>query len=247
MIVKEFRVPLPLSVEQYRKGREYCIEKSLSNREDAEHESGVVETGKVYINGDGTQGVYRKFKHNIGASFPSILRSLVSSKDELIEEVYDEYPYIRSSFTCRHLERFRIDTFTYYMADYGQNGSIFKNSDFCADKEIEFELIDILSSQQDAKIREQLLSFVPNNGNKQLKENWLTGLQNGNSEHTSVMCSYKLMAIDYRYGFFESKVGNILLNNSRKKMINFHSNLWLSQNEWCRDMEDYSSNLGENN
>ena len=110
----EFRIRMPFSVEEYHRGKRYCIAKM--SREEAE-ESGrkdivTIDEWKPYKGSLG-DGVQIRKSYRIGRMLPSVFKALVpTEKFTIVENVKDAFPRCRVSIHSKTFRKrdFRVTT-----------------------------------------------------------------------------------------------------------------------------------------
>ncbi|XP_067253499.1 membrane-associated phosphatidylinositol transfer protein 2 isoform X3 [Chanodichthys erythropterus] len=129
MLIKEYRIPMPMSVEEYRIAQLYMIQKK--SREESEGEGSGVEIleNRPYTDGPGGTGQYTHKVYHIGQHIPSWFRSILPKAALRVEEEsWNAYPYTRTRYTCPFVEKFSIDIETYYKPDTGNQNDVFSMS-----------------------------------------------------------------------------------------------------------------------
>ncbi|KAF0987832.1 hypothetical protein HZS_1407 [Henneguya salminicola] len=128
MIFKEFRIPLPLTVEEYRIGQAYYLNKLMCTH--LKKNLGAInlfEKDTPYTNSDGTNGLYSKKRYLLNDILPYIVRIAIPSKIFLEEEIWNEYPYTRTKISSPSLVNFSLETFNYYLPDCGDTEGSFNH------------------------------------------------------------------------------------------------------------------------
>ncbi|CAL8339362.1 unnamed protein product [Boreogadus saida] len=98
MIIKEFRVVLPISVEEYQVGQLYAVAEASKN------ETGGGEGVKVLVNEpyekDGEKGQYTHKIYYLQSKVPKFLRVMAPKGSlEVHEKAWNAYPYCRTILT----------------------------------------------------------------------------------------------------------------------------------------------------
>ncbi|XP_054628623.1 membrane-associated phosphatidylinositol transfer protein 2-like isoform X6 [Dunckerocampus dactyliophorus] len=236
MLIKEYRIPMPMSVEEYRIAQLYMIQKK--SREESSGEGSGVEIlkNKPYTDGPGGSGQYTHKVYHIGMHIPSWFRSILPKAALRVEEEsWNAYPYTRTRYTCPFVEKFSIDIETYYMADTGTQADVFNMSS--ADKrQRTIDPIDIVTDPippHEYKAEEDPRFYKSAKTQRgPLMDDWIEDYNN-NPGKTPIMCAYKLCKVEFRYWGMQSKIERFIHDvGLRKVMVRAHRQAWCWQDEW---------------
>ncbi|XP_052314260.1 membrane-associated phosphatidylinositol transfer protein 2-like isoform X3 [Oncorhynchus keta] len=235
MLIKEYRIPMPMSVEEYRIAQLYMIQKK-SREESCGEGSGVeILENKPYEDGPGGSGQYTHKVYHIGKHIPSWFCSILPQAALRVEEEsWNAYPYTRTRYTCPFVEKFSIDIETYYKPDTGTQECFNLSS---ADKRARtVDPIDIVKDyiapheylvEEDPKL---YVSVKTQRG--PLTDDWVEMI-NQNPTQNPVMCAYKLCKVEFRYWGMQSKIERFIHDvGLRKVMVRAHRQAWCWQDEW---------------
>ncbi|XP_055775790.1 membrane-associated phosphatidylinositol transfer protein 2-like isoform X6 [Salvelinus fontinalis] len=240
MLIKEYRIPMPMSVDEYRIAQLYMIQKKSRDETCGEGSGVEILENKPYDDGPGGIGQYTHKVYHIGMHIPSWFRSILPKAALRVEEEsWNAYPYTRTRYTCPFVEKFSIDIETYYKPDTGNQPDVFNMSpvekrlrtlDSLADP------IDIVKDpippheymqEEDPRIYR---SDKTNRG--PLQEDWIEEYNN-NPGKTPIMCAYKLCKVEFRYWGMQSKIERFIHDvGLRKVMVRAHRQAWCWQDEW---------------
>ncbi|XP_054057491.1 membrane-associated phosphatidylinositol transfer protein 1 isoform X1 [Rissa tridactyla] len=126
MLIKEYHILLPMSLEEYQVAQLYMIQKK--SREESSGEGSGVEilANRPYSDGPGGSGQYTHKIYHVGSHIPSWFRALLPKAAlQVEEESWNAYPYTRTRYTCPFVEKFSIEIETYYRPDAGQQTNVF--------------------------------------------------------------------------------------------------------------------------
>ncbi|XP_030438656.1 membrane-associated phosphatidylinositol transfer protein 2 isoform X7 [Gopherus evgoodei] len=236
MLIKEYRIPIPMSVEEYRIAQLYMIQKK-SREETCGEGSGVeILENRPYTDGPGGIGQYTHKVYHIGMHIPSWFRSILPKAALRVEEEsWNAYPYTRTRYTCPFVEKFSIDIETYYKADPGDHVNVFNLSP-AEKRQTILDPIDIVKdpipsheykSEEDPKLYK---SVKTKRG--PLSEDWIEGYKNNPGKYP-IMCAYKLCKVEFRYWGMQSKIERFIHDvGLRKVMVRAHRQAWCWQDEW---------------
>ncbi|XP_014453955.2 membrane-associated phosphatidylinositol transfer protein 2 isoform X4 [Alligator mississippiensis] len=236
MLIKEYRIPLPMSVEEYRIAQLYMIQKK--SREETSGEGSGVEIleNRPYMDGPGGNGQYTHKVYHIGMHIPSWFRSILPKAALRVEEEsWNAYPYTRTRYTCPFVEKFSIDIETYYKADPGELFNVFNLSP-AEKRQTTLDPIDIVKdsiplheykAEEDPKLYKSLKTR-----RGPLSEDWIEEYTNNPGKYP-IMCAYKLCKVEFRYWGMQSKIERFIHDvGLRKVMVRAHRQAWCWQDEW---------------
>lgn len=153
MLVKEYRIPLPLSVDEYRVAQLYMIAVSPSHypvhlshvltrvsvialqkksREESEGEESGVEilVNEPYTDGPGGEGQYTHKLYHVGRHLPGWFKAVLPKSALTVEEkAWNAYPYTKTRYTCPFVDKFFIEIETKYFDDDGRQDNVFTLSE----------------------------------------------------------------------------------------------------------------------
>ncbi|XP_077776653.1 membrane-associated phosphatidylinositol transfer protein 2 isoform X6 [Podarcis muralis] len=236
MLIKEYRIPLPMSVDEYRIAQLYMIQKK-SREETCGEGSGVeILENRPYTDGPGGNGQYTHKVYHIGMHIPSWFRSILPKAALRVEEEsWNAYPYTRTRYTCPFVEKFSIDIETYYISDSGEQANVFNLSP-AEKRQTILDPIDIVKdpippheykSEEDPKLYKSVKTT-----RGPLSEDWIKEHKN-NPGRYPMMCAYKLCKVEFRYWGMQSKIERFIHDvGLRKVMVRAHRQAWCWQDEW---------------
>ncbi|XP_076587450.1 membrane-associated phosphatidylinositol transfer protein 2-like isoform X2 [Chaetodon auriga] len=236
MLIKEYRIPMPMSVEEYRIAQLYMIQKK-SREESCGEGSGVeILENKPYTDGPGGAGQYTHKVYHIGMHIPSWFRSILPKAALRVEEEsWNAYPYTRTRYTCPFVEKFSIDIETYYKPDTGNQADVF-NMSAAEKRQRTIDPIDIVTDpipphEYKAEEDTRLYKSVKTQRGP-LQDDWIEEYNN-NPGKTPIMCAYKLCKVEFRYWGMQSKIERFIHDvGLRKVMVRAHRQAWCWQDEW---------------
>ncbi|KAL3276185.1 hypothetical protein HHI36_020904 [Cryptolaemus montrouzieri] len=244
MLIKEYRIPLPLTVEEYRIAQLYMIAKK-SRQESSGAGSGVeILVNEPYKDGPGGQGQYTHKVYHVGSHLPGWLKGILPKTALMVEEeAWNAYPYTKTRYTCPFVEKFYLEIETYYYPDNGHQDNVFKLSGSDLRNRI-VDMIDVVKDQLYGAdyVKDEDPSYFKSDktGRGPLNENWLDEywkevqgkpqpLPNGKS----LMCAYKLCRVEFRYWGMQTKIEKFIHDVAlRKTMVRAHRQAWAWQDEW---------------
>ncbi|NXD45165.1 PITM1 protein, partial [Copsychus sechellarum] len=240
MLIKEYHILLPMSLEEYQVAQLYMIQKK--SREESSGEGSGVEilANRPYSDGPGGSGQYTHKIYHVGSHIPSWFRALLPKAAlQVEEESWNAYPYTRTRYTCPFVEKFSIEIETYYRPDAGQQTNIF-NLSAAEKRQRILDTIDIvcdpISPGEYKPEEDPKLYHSSKTGRGPLGDDWLEAAAAGGP----LMCAYKLCKVEFRYWGMQSKIEQFIHDvGLRKVMLRAHRQAWCWQDEWTDlTMED---------
>ncbi|XP_050292895.1 protein retinal degeneration B isoform X2 [Anthonomus grandis grandis] len=244
MLIKEYRIPLPLTVEEYRIAQLYMIAKK-SREESSGQGSGVeILINEPYDDGPGGKGQYTKKIYHVGSHLPGWIKSILPKTALMVEEeAWNAYPYTKTRYTCPFVEKFYLEIETYYFPDNGHQDNVFK----LAGSDLRNRIVDVIDFVKDqlygadyVKDEDPLIYTSEKSGRGPLSENWVDeywreveGKSQPTASGKSMMCAYKLCRVEFRYWGMQTKIEKFIHDVAlRKTMLRAHRQAWAWQDEW---------------
>ncbi|XP_018413279.1 PREDICTED: phosphatidylinositol transfer protein beta isoform isoform X1 [Nanorana parkeri] len=241
VLIKEFRVVLPCSVEEYQVGQLYSVAEASKN------ETGGGEGIEVLKNEpyekDGEKGQYTHKIYHLKSKVPGFVK-LFAPEGSLVfhEKAWNAYPYCRTIVTNEYMkEDFFIKIETWHKPDMGTQDNV-HGLDPNVWKTVEVVHIDIADRNQvepgDYKADEDPAMFQSIKTKRgPLGPNWKKEL--ANSEDCPRMCAYKLVTIKFRWWGLQNKVEHFIQKQEKRIFTNFHRQLFCWIDKWIDlTMED---------
>jgi len=230
VLVREYRVVLPLTVEEYRVGQLYSVAKSSAQQTQG-GEGVEVLKNEPYEKESGEKGQYTEKIYHLGNSIPGWIRALIpASALRLEERAWNAYPYCKTVITSPFMgEKFTFTIESQHEADdTGLKPNVF-NLDEKAVKAREVDNIDIgldKLPQKDYKKEEDPAIFhSEKSGRGPLFEGWTKTV-------TPLMCAYKLVTVEFKVFGFQGKVERFMIDMERNIFLKFHRQVFCWMDEW---------------
>ncbi|XP_076263384.1 retinal degeneration B isoform X6 [Rhynchophorus ferrugineus] len=244
MLIKEYRIPLPLTVEEYRIAQLYMIAKK-SREESSGQGSGVeILINEPYKDGPGGQGQYTKKIYHVGSHLPGWIKGILPKTALMVEEeAWNAYPYTKTRYTCPFVEKFYLEIETYYFPDNGHQDNVFH----LTGSDLRNRIVDVIDFVRDQLygadyLREEdpLIYTSEKSGRGPLSENWTEEYWNEVQDKAqptptgkAMMCAYKLCRVEFRYWGMQTKIEKFIHDVAlRKTMLRAHRQAWAWQDEW---------------
>ncbi|KEG05075.1 hypothetical protein YYE_00654 [Plasmodium vinckei vinckei] len=240
MKVVEFRICMPLTVEEYQKCQLYLVAKgTLEDAEqrikDAEKYGSENSVGVVILKNESyvennTKGQYTLKKLNILHKMPKWLLNFVDKKYCTIEEqCWNAYPYIKTIFQSSGFPKARIELESSHHLGFDTEYNPLNLSDDLLNlrKIIYIDIVnDKVGSKEYNSNEEPSLFLSQKTGRGHFQSNWKE-----TSKH--VMTCYKLITLDIPYfGLFCSKIENWIISAIRDNLLKYHKKAFCWIDEW---------------
>jgi len=224
VLAKEYRIPLPVSVDEYQIEQVYMIAKM--SKAQTGHGEGVEikENGPFGGGADGPKGAdtadlpadlhgigkgqYTHKVYHIGQRLPSWIKAIAPTTAlQIVEKAWNAYPYCKTVYSCPFLgDRFSITIVTSYLADNGNS----ENALELTDQQLKERVVDTLDIAFDPidpskyKPEEDPTIFISTKTRRgKLQKGWI--------QHTNpMMTSYKYCTVEFRYWGLGSRVENYI-------------------------------------
>lgn len=230
MVVHEFRIPLPLTVEEFSRGQLYMTaQTSLENSKGDEGIEWI--KNEPYDNTDGswgvseltgtvvprTKGIYTLKRYHFKSKVPTILAKLAPNDSLfLIEEAWNAYPHCKTTLVNGYLSKdtMRIEVETLHVDNVLDLDEALEMTPQ-EKKARKVEYIDIAKVYADKNAKDYdankdlTLFHSEKTGRGPLQPDWQT------SGKTPLMCAYKLVRADFKIFGLQSTGENLVINNQR--------------------------------
>eukprot|EP00073_Rattus_norvegicus_P050922 XP_017453306.1 PREDICTED: cytoplasmic phosphatidylinositol transfer protein 1 isoform X1 [Rattus norvegicus] len=140
MLLKEYRICMPLTVDEYKIGQLYMISKHSHEQSDRGEGVEVVQN-EPFEDPHHGNGQFTEKRVYLNSKLPSWARAVVPKIFYVTEKAWNYYPYTITEYTCSFLPKFSIHIETKYEDNKGSNDSIFDSE--AKDLEREVCFIDI--------------------------------------------------------------------------------------------------------
>lgn len=226
MLVKEFRISLPLTVEEYQIGQLYSVAEASKNETGGGEGIEVVKNEEFknvpLLGGKYNAGQYTYKIYHLQSKVPAFLKLILPKGSmEINEEAWNAYPYCRTIITNPKFmkENFKIEIDSLHLPGLGTQHNVHQLPDDVL-KTREVIQIDIANdpvNKADYKTSEDPKKFKSEKtGRGPLdKADWMENAQ-------PVMTCYKLVTCEFKWFGLQTKVENFIQKAERRIFTNFH-------------------------
>jgi len=234
MRIREFRIIMPLTVEEYRRGQLYSTAEMSRNETgggdgveilvDEEFE------GEPLFHGEYPKGQYTFKKYYMYKKVNAFVRKIAPKGSlEFEEYAWNAFPYCRTILKNEAYmkDKFEIKIESFHAADRGTQENVHR-LDAEALKNREVIYVDIASkkipkSDNQADIQE-FKSFTTNRG--PLTGKWQM------KDDTPYMCCYKLVTVNFQWWGLQRTIEKMILKNQKKLFAKFNRSVFLWIDHW---------------
>ena len=238
-VIQEYRVTLPMSVEDYRIGQLYSVAEA-SKKETAGGEGVEIVVNEPFegaIPGEQTGAVFKgQYTYKIiylATKVPAFIRALPPKGSlEIHEESWNAYPYCRTVYS--NPEYMMKDNFHVIIETKHEpgNGDI-ENIHSLSSDQLQRRVVDVVDivndkcSPSDYRADEDPTKFKS-------KKTGIGALQEGDWKSTQdhVMTCYKLYRIKFQYFGLQSKVQTMIVQAIRRLLFNFNRQVVCWIDDW---------------
>lgn len=236
MLTKEYRIPLPVSVEEYQIAQLYMVAKV--SKQQTGHGEGIEIIENRPFDDENGKGQYTHKVIHLASRLPGWARAfLPTSALQVVEKAWNAYPYCKTVYSVPFFgERVSITITTKYLPDAGttENAMGLSAAEL---KERVVDTIDIAYDEIDpTKYKEEedpTLYVSKVTGRGKLQKDW---------KETSkpIMCSYKQCSVNFQIWGIQTRGEQYIHKVAlRDVFLNGHRQAFCWMDEWFgKSMED---------
>ncbi|XP_078107789.1 phosphatidylinositol transfer protein beta isoform-like [Sander vitreus] len=241
VLIKEYRVVLPCTVEEYQVGQLFSVAEASKN------ETGGGEGIEVLKNEpyekDGEKGQYTHKIYHIKSKVPAFVKMMAPTGSLVFhEKAWNAYPYCRTIVTNEYMkDNFFIKIETWHKPDLGTQENVHKLDSSTWDT-VNVVPIDIADRSQvsnaDYKPDEDPATFKSaKTGRGPLGPTWKKELVSNTD--CPRMCAYKLVTVKFKWWGLQTKVESFIHEQEKRIFNNFHRQLFCWIDRWVElSMDD---------
>jgi len=240
MLIKEFRVLLPLTTEEYQVGQLYSVAKR-SEKETSNGEGVEVVKNEPYEN-ETSKGQYTEKIYHLGSRLPGWVKAFIPGTAlKLEEKAWNAYPYCKTVLRSPFMgDNFTFIIETRHADDDGKQENVHNlTPEQLKKREVDF--IDISDKIEDKnkykKEEDPTLVHSEKAGRGPLTEGW--------QQKKPLMCCYKLVTAEFKKFGLQGMVESFLMTFERGLFFDFHRQVYCWMDEWfgmsMEDIREYES------
>lgn len=234
MLIKEFRIVLPLTVEEYQIAQLWSVAESSKENtgggEGIEIIANEPFANKLDLFKNYTSGQYSHKLYKLQSKVPWWLKKLSPKNSlEVHEKAWNAYPYCQTTITNEYMkDNFFIKIESFHSTEKGEIDNVFELSKDQLKKR-EIVRIDIANDRihpSDYSETEDPTKFLSKKtGRGLLLPNWQETTQ-------YYMCAYKLCTIEFKWFGLQGKIEKFLQNSERRLFTKFHRQIFCWIDKW---------------
>ncbi|XP_015805851.1 cytoplasmic phosphatidylinositol transfer protein 1b isoform X1 [Nothobranchius furzeri] len=225
MLMKEYRICMPLTVEEYRIGQLYMISKHSCEESDGGDGVEVVRNEQDTHPLHGVGQVTEK-RIYLTSKLPTWIKTFVPQIFYVTETAWNFYPYTVTEYSVSFLPKFSVRIETRFENNNGCNNNVFGDAPTPADS---VSFLDILSDpipEKHYKNSEDLSLWRSDKTSRgPLERGWRDG-------HEPIMCSYKRVWCSFEVFGFQSRTEGFVHKNIRDVLLVAHRQAVAWLDEW---------------
>ena len=245
MEIKEYRIPLPLTVDEYQIGQLYAVAEASKNETGGGEGIEVVSNEPYTGHAKYPDGQYTHKIFHLASKVPAFVRLLAPSGSlEVHEKAWNAYPYCRTEYSNPYMK----DNFFILIDTWHKEGEGLENVHNLEGEELaERVVVDIdiadpsAVSPSDYKEDEDPTKFT---SVKTGRGPLVPGVWKTNEECPKMTC-YKLYRVKFKWFGLQTKVQNVIFRAVKRLLTNFHRQLFCWLDKWhgmtmqdIRELED---------
>ena len=228
-IINEYRVRLPVTVEEYQIGQLYAV--AEASKDETGGGEGVEVLKNEPCDYEGKKGQYTYKIYRFSSKVPAVIRALAPSGSlEVHEEAWNCYPYCRTVLTNPYMkDKFKLIVETIHHDDDGKVVNIhgIKAEDL---QERNIVMIDIANDQLESKDYKKeydpTLYHSEKTNRGPLKKDWLATTK-------PMMTAYKLVTCEFKWFGLQSKIEDLIQGIQHNLNIKFNRQVFCTIDTWC--------------
>ncbi|CAL8247319.1 unnamed protein product [Lota lota] len=225
MLLKEYRICMPLTVDEYRIGQLYMISKHSCEQSDGGEGVEVVQNEPELHPLHGLGQVTEK-RIYLSSKLPSWAKTFVPRLFYVTEKAWNFYPHTITEYSVSFIPKFSIRIDTKFENNNGENGNVFGDQ---PTPEESVSFLDILSDpipEKHYKESEDLSRWQSNKtGRGPLEEGWRASAK-------PIMCSYKRVCCSFEVFGFQGRTEEFIHKNIRDILLVGHRQAVAWIDEW---------------
>lgn len=245
-VIREYRIVMPLTTEEYHVGQLYGVAEASKNETGGGEGIEVVENRAIteeeldllpfkhqlQKREDGTiGGQYTHKRFYLASKVPMIVRALAPTGSlELDEKAWNCYPYCRTEYSNAYMaDAFHLIIETMHKDDDGtdENAHDLNQAELIKRQVIKIDIANDPCQPNDYKDDEDPVKFHSEKTGRGplVTKDWAT-------THSPVMCCYKLYRILFKWRMLQDKVESKIVSTVRRVLFNFHRQVFCWLDKW---------------
>ncbi|XP_063343854.1 cytoplasmic phosphatidylinositol transfer protein 1b isoform X1 [Pelmatolapia mariae] len=242
MLMKEYRICMPLTVDEYRIGQLYMISKHSCEQ------SGGGEGVEVVRNEPDNHPKYgagqlTEKRIYLSSKLPSWVKAFVPRFFYVTEKAWNFYPYTITEYSVSFLPKFSIRIETRFENNNGDNDNVFGDKPTPAENVCFLDILSDPIPEKHYKESEDLSLWQSSKtGRGPLEKGW-------RDSHKPVMCSYKRVECSFEVYGFQTRTEEFIHRNIRDILLVGHRQAVAWTDEWhglcLEEVREYERTMQE--
>uniref|UniRef100_A0A8C7X1F6 Phosphatidylinositol transfer protein cytoplasmic 1b n=1 Tax=Oryzias sinensis TaxID=183150 RepID=A0A8C7X1F6_9TELE len=225
MLMKEYRICMPLTVEEYRIGQLYMISKHCCEQSDGGEGVEVVRN-EPDMHPEHGAGQLTEKRIYLSSKLPSWAKAFVPRIFYVTEKAWNFYPYTITEYSASFIPKFSIRIETRFEDNNGNNDRVFGDTPTPAEN---VSFLDILSDpipEKHYKESEDLSRWRSSKTNRgPLEIGW-------KDHHKPIMCSYKRVHCSFEVYGFQTRTEDFVHRSIKDILLVAHRQAVAWLDEW---------------
>nr|CAB3264900.1 phosphatidylinositol transfer protein alpha isoform-like [Phallusia mammillata] len=245
MLIKEYRIVLPMTVEEYQVAQLWSVAEASKNETGGGEGIEVLEN-HPYQKGDEC-GQYTKKMYHLASRVPKFLEYLAPAGSlELQEEAWNAYPFCKTVITnpAYMKDGFEICIKSLYLPDMGDSENVHKISqeEWKATEVVRLDIANtpVKSSDYKPEFDPQLVKSekaqrgpLSKHWIEQLRARKLIAESSGDpQDKPAYMCAYKLVSCNFKWFGLQNRVESLIQNIEHRIFLNFNRQVFCWMDKW---------------
>jgi len=245
MLVKEYRICMPITVEEYKIGQLYMIAKHSAEQSQKGEGVEVVEN-RPHEDPEHGQGQFTEKRIYISSKLPAWLKSFVPRIFYVTEKAWNYYPFTITEYSCSFIPKFSVNILTKYEDNNGSTENCLNlDCETLAARQVDF--VDIAMdacAPHHYREQEDLTQFTSQKTPRgPLQEGW-------REDTKPIMCSYKLVDVRFDMMYLmQARIEEFVHKTIREILLVGHRQAVAWIDEWfgmsLQDVRDYENKMQE--
>ncbi|XP_059490572.1 phosphatidylinositol transfer protein alpha isoform isoform X2 [Neocloeon triangulifer] len=236
MLIKEFRVTLPLTVEEYQVAQLYSVAEASKNNTGGGEGIEVLRNepfdNHPLLNGQYSHGQYTYKIYHLASKVPKFIRMLAPKGSlEVHEEAWNAYPYCRTVITNPGYmkENFKIVIETMHCDDVGDQHNVHQLPE---DRLKQREVVHIDIAHDPVQASDYKGDEDPQKFKSEKTGRGPLVSKTWKNEVNPVMTCYKLVTAEFKWFGVQGRVENFIQKSERRLFTNFHRQVFCWMDRW---------------
>lgn len=234
MLIKEYRVTLPLTVEEYQVAQLYSVAEASKNETGGGEGIEVLKNepfdDRPLLGGKYHKGQYTYKIYHLASKVPAFIRLLAPKGSlEVHEEAWNAYPYCKTVISNPYMkEKFVLTIETMHVADRGLQDNVHElpPEKLKIREVVHIDIANDPVTTADYKRDEDPTKFKSEKtGRGPLVGQWVDKVN-------PVMTCYKLVTVEFKWFGLQSRIENFIQKSERRLFTNFHRQVFCWMDRW---------------